>query len=563
MAIDVSIQNFRNIREARLLDENSMSIIVGLNESGKSSLIGAIQYCATGTAFGRKSGATVDGLLSRGAEKMAVRLGINNIMVTRTKSSGDTIKSVADRFGVTAEMLPLLFDSKLNGDGGCKAMRAFLDSAASSAFDAQTHFVSDPAIYDLVLKARSSGKLTTKAIIEYCTTMRSYQKEPAAPVMPTSVKPTAEQVAAAYKAGCNAQELERQATDDLSESTLLGQKLVQIAQFKQDLLTYEKQRAAASTIDPLRNDRNVLNKVVLINVKSLEAVEQILMDAKYPNRACEFRTGINHVLEAINDARVLLNTNPTPASMPTPPRLSDEAMEVVSQLTTIGDDNEPIIDEAEVRTLLNDVGLQTTDARAALLQASANARRMEAAYSDITKNLGAWESYEQAIPKWEEAKTFATAEWERWDKGAKAIAEAETVHINKSGDVFGQLVSDFSANILQGRKVRVSREEGIFLGEDNITDCSESTKWRVEAAVMAAVGVMLKSPLLLLDGADILDPINKQLVIGFLVQNIVQRFKHTIVTTTTARPIELEEAAPPGCGITKWTIQKGELKRLG
>lgn len=565
MSIDLSIRNFRNIAELRLQDDKAMSIIVGLNESGKSSLVGAIQYACTGTAFGRKSGATVDGLVRRGADKMDVRLCINNIMVTRTKTTGDTIKAIAERFGVTTETLPLLFDSKMSGDGGSKAMRAFLDGAASSAFDALSHFATDPPIYELVLKARASGKLTTKAIIQYCDDMRASCRMPTAPVMPGTPRPTPDQIQKAYQDVVNAQALERESTAFYTDAALMGNKFARLNQYKADLATYEKQRAAAATIDPLKERRHALIKVVNINVESLRAVHTLIQNAEI-DIGTTILAAIASVDQAIITAKFQLSQNPAPATMPTPPVLDAEAFALLVELGSTATDSVTAIAELtidQLRSFLTESATNTTEMQTALKQNSENARLLEAVYNNMTKQLGAWESYDRSVPAYEDNKLMVETDWKRWDTASKTIAAAETAHVNKAGDVFGNLVSEFSASILQGRKVRVSRDEGIWLGQDSIDDCSESTRWRVEASVMAAIAVMLKSPLLILDGADILDPVNKKAVIGFLLQNIVPRFTHTLVTTTTARPIEEEEPAGPNVPVTKWIINNGELRKLG
>ncbi len=563
--IDIAIQNFRNIREARLVDEKALSIIVGNNESGKSSFVGAVQFACTGTAFGRKMGATVDGLVLRGADKMTVRVCINNIMVTRTRTSGDAIKSVAERFGVSTEILPLLFDSHMNGDGGSKAMRAFLDGAASSAFDPLTHFATDPPIYELVLKARGTGKITTKEIIAYCESMRAGCKIPTPPVMPASNRPTVDELDKARNDLANAQTLERTATAEYTDSTLLGQKLAQLSQYKAALATYEIQRAAAATVDPLKERRQALVMVASINPDTMGTIAHLLQAGGFTEAVAAVLTAATAVTKASASAKETLIQNPVPATMPTPPVLDNEAFKIAIQLgapDTSTMDAIRFLSADYLREILTASAGTSADSKRKLELESANVKRLDLKYNELTKIVGAWEAYDRSVPLFEENKAMIETQWARWDLGAKTIAKAETEHVNKSGDIFGQLVSDFSAPILQGRKIRVSRDDGIWLGQDRIEDCSESTRWRIEAAIMAAVGVMLKSPLLLLDGADILDPNNKSAVTQFLLTNIVPRFTHTIITTTTGRAIALEEPLPTGLNATKWIIDNGVLRRL-
>jgi hypothetical protein len=50
--------------------------------------------------------------------------------------------------------------------------------------------------------------------------------------------------------------------------------------------------------------------------------------------------------------------------------------------------------------------------------------------------------------------------------------------------------------------------------------------------VMAAIAAYLKSPILVLDGVDILDDRNKVALVRFLAEKIVPYFSHTLLLTT-------------------------------
>ena len=56
----------------------------------------------------------------------------------------------------------------------------------------------------------------------------------------------------------------------------------------------------------------------------------------------------------------------------------------------------------------------------------------------------------------------------------------------------------------KARKVVINRDTGISLGSMPISRCSVSTRWRIEVSIMAAIARMLKSPLLVIDAADVL-----------------------------------------------------------
>jgi hypothetical protein len=123
------------------------------------------------------------------------------------------------------------------------------------------------------------------------------------------------------------------------------------------------------------------------------------------------------------------------------------------------------------------------------------------------------------------------------------------------------MVSEFSEFLLQGRKVVINRDTGITLGGLPIEDATESTKWRIEVCIMAAIARSSNSPLLIIDAADILDDQNKACFLDFLKKRIVPFFEHILVTATCRGKLE-DEKASGDPDITKWTIKNGELSRL-
>lgn len=555
--LDLTVTNFRNLRNVRVVDETNFSLIFGPNEGGKSSLIGSIQWAMTGTAFSRK-GAEAEDLRTHGEEKMTGRIGIGAFLVNRTRTGGDSLKSVAERLGVAVDVLPLLFDPRMNGDGGCKAMKSFLDGAATSAFDCNIHFANDPAMMERINTAKRAGKTTTRQIRQYCEDMRAAQKTPPQPVLPAFPKPTEAGMAELRKAKELADQTVQATLADCNEATNLGSILAQIVQYRIDLVNHEKQRAAASTIDSLGQLRGHYQRIIGINENTLAAMAEPFKAAGFEDAwhlidsAREMVTGTKAKVAA------LLASNPAPAAMPKqPPQLNEAADKTYNE---IGGADLPAEDLNE---LIRNCAATASAAREVYSKAFAEQRQAQTNIDVANQQLGAWKSYEASIPAWEESNARLQAEWTRWDYAAKAIETAEIAHVNKAGDIFGNLVSEFSASILGGRKVKVSRDEGILLGPDRITDCSDSTRWRIEVAVMAAVGVLLKSPLLLVDGADILDPKNRQLVSNFLQTQIVPRFQHTIVTMTSNKKREEEPPSDDPTRFTKYWVENGELTKIG
>ena len=273
----VDLSNFCNIREAHFHEDKPFSLITGYNESGKSSFIGALQFAFTGSAFGLR-GEGIAGLITDGEEKMHVRCQLGTMNVNRTASSGDALKGVAERLQVPSDVMPLLFDSQLCGDGGNKSMRAFLDGVASSKFDALSHFATDPIVSECVNASRRSGKVTTKQIIAYCESLRAMQKDPAMPVMPTVTNPSDTEIVKATAAAESGNASLVEAVKAHADNEKTGAQLLQITQNLHSMASYEVAKAAATLNDSLGSTRGKLERAANINTNSLQAVLNILND---------------------------------------------------------------------------------------------------------------------------------------------------------------------------------------------------------------------------------------------------------------------------------------------
>jgi hypothetical protein len=182
-------------------------------------------------------------------------------------------------------------------------------------------------------------------------------------------------------------------------------------------------------------------------------------------------------------------------------------------------------------------------------------------YAQLLQNQGTWKAYNDALPKYDDAVEKAKSAWAMWDKGVKYIQAAEREFMQNAGDSFGLLVEDLGGIILQGRKLKVDLDKGIMLGEESVALLSMSTQWRVEVAVLAAIAITCKSPLLVLDGADILSEKNKGIFMQFLLDRIVPRFEHVLVTATMKGAYD-EEKPLALTNVTKWLIRSGEVSRV-
>lgn len=556
MSFRIRITNFRALRNVDLVDEGSLSILVGPNESGKSTLKGAIQFAFTGSAYGRKGRDDVRGLISHGADRLAVYVDAGGISATRTTATGDPLKQVAERLGVPEAVLPLLFDSEMAGDCGTKAMQAFLAGAASSKFDPIAHFAADQDVRYYIDLAYRAGKFTTKHIIEYCETNRAAQKEPAKPILPASPRPDPSVLAAAETtvSNCSAAVAALEAVRD--ELNNKGAALDNISNYLRQQAEYEVGLAASQTADPLAALRGHLTAISSLNADSVKAAVETL--AAVPNFAAATDAG-TVFLTRLHEAKAMsasaLAANPPPVAPPALPVLAVTAVTLYDALRT----QHGTVTINIVSTESANVSLARQANSAILHVAREDLAAAKTRQTQLTELVGAWKAFDAAEPTYVEACLRSNEQWNRWDNAAKKIKAAEEDFVRSQGAGFSDLVNSIGSSLLQGRKINVDPVTGITLGIEPLSDLSKSTKWRVEAAVCTAIAVTMKSPLLVLDGADILDDANRLDFIQTLVSHIAPMFKHTIVTVTRSNLDAEKPLTTPGA--TKWIVRSGTISK--
>lgn len=550
MAIRADITNFRILRDAHLHDDKSMSLIVGLNESGKSSLIGAMQYALTKSAFNHRGKDTAR-LITHGEERMHVRVNVGNLSINQTQSTGDTLTGIANQLSVPTDVLPVMFNSKMCGDGGNKALKTFLDGTAASKFDAVNHFANDPDISACLALARRAGKSTTKQYVEYFESMRAASKEPAVPITPSLVRPSAADLKQCQDTIQPVAMNVQNSSAAVSDLTRTMNELAFIKQYLERLAAYEAAMATYSGTDTKAAERAKNTRIAIINPLTFDAAAAVLEGEPLEQ---DIKLLAANLRQRIADAKTYLGLNPAPSAAPVAPQLDAQYQAMFTELGSA----------ATIESL--DAFL--VEARAAVDNAKRESETAKAEYDRLNQirdslllREGQWQAYDNAVPQYEMGKAKANADWKRWDFAAKSVAAAENDHVNKAGDSFGKMVSEFSEYLLQGRSVIINRDQGISLGGVNIEDCTESTRWRIEICIMAAIARTLGSPLLLIDAADILDEQNKANLVDFLLKRIVPFFSHVIVTATCRGRLEDEKPSTLE-DVTKWTLRSGILTQL-
>lgn len=553
--INLEITNFRNLRRIKMIDENSLSLITGYNEAGKSSIAGAIEYVMTGAAFGRR-GKDVEGLITIGEDRMQVRLTTGNFVWNRTKSGGDNIKGIADDLGTHADILPVLFNHRLCGDGGSKALKTFLDTAAAARFDPFAAFMDEPEVRSCIEHAKRAGQTTTAQITRFAEQQRAASKTPSEPVKPTSIAPTELELKLARQKVEELRAVHAAAKADLDQLDTTSQGVAAVLAYLKAVEAHENVKRTASLIDNLPH-RAEHEKVIAINTESLGAVAEILEAAGYKKPGgYDVITALGVVKSCIATSSKLLADNPSPTKLPDEPTLSEAGQKILPSLEKSGDDT-----PEKLRALLTNSATLRPELVKAVEDADAALTNAKLKLESLLRVQGAWQQYDIAFPQWEDNKVKTEADWKRWDNCVKRLKEAEDAHLAKAGDAFGQLVSGFADDLLQGRKLTISRENGIMLNGMTLgEDTSVSTRWRVEVCIMAAIARTLKSPLLVIDAADVLDERNKNAFLSWLLNKIVPYFGHVIITSTCRGKIEDEQPSPPGT--TKWILNNGELSKL-
>lgn len=552
--IELQIENFRIIRELSFTDPGKLSVLVGPNESGKSTLVQAIRAAFVGEAYGHR-GKDLSRLVTHGESRFSVKLRLGNgITAARTVSTGSTQKAVAEMLGVPIEVLPLLFDSALCGDGGNKHLKAFLGGAGTARFNPLTHFAENAEVLHCVTRAHQAGAhATTKRIIAFCEEQRAASKDPTPPLEPNFPRPLASTIAAAEAAVVNLEAARVEAAQQLAQLNGSATALVACQDYLRSVDQFNAQAKLAAQTDPLGKQRAALTKLSGINSSTLHVIAGTLVETGDTPLATEVSSVASKVALAASNAANTLRQNPPPASMPVMPVLPPYAKPTWDMLAAQGTVTPTLITE-----MLGGVVKAQADAQVLQQTKLNDLTAAQTSLRELHERNGAWQTYDSQLPRFAALVNEKRAEWARWDRSAKAIAEAEDDFTRKQGASFGKMVSDFGTTLLQGRHLRVDPTDGIFLGPETMEEVSESTRWRIEVAVMAAIAKLLRSPILLIDGADILDKYNRGPLTAFIADVLMPHFEHIILTASVRN--ELSEEKPLALpGATKWIITKGQI----
>jgi hypothetical protein len=544
--LKLEVENFLGIAHAVLEDDKAFSVVVGPNNSGKSSLASAVEYVFTGSACGLRGQAVSDLVRRSGkAGRMRVAIEVGNWNLARTKTSGTSQGEIASGLGLVPDALPLLFGHRHCLEGG-RMMRALLDAVGNDTCGLSPFMRSDELRQRLsAVQAKNPGATISK-LIAACEGMRASCKIPGDPVVPGCAEPPAGPF-------CLQEQVRNKA---VNEHNAISEKLHAVnadhailGRCKAYLVRLEEYRVALQAgDDPLGGRRAALRKLGERSINDLRGWDCLLSDAGFEAESNQWKGMIPTLEAAIASATATLTLNPAPKAAGSEPLRTPDVEERLNALV----DRSLCGLEAEIssNSALRDALV------AELSSASAELTKVQSEIETLAAQRAQWTAYRAATVTLAEQKYKAQAEWESWDSLVKIIRRYQEQRRRAVQEKILGRVEEFGLRVMGGRRVALDSEGEITLDARPLDTASGSERWRVSICVMAAIALYLGSPILVLDGADMLDDQNKVALVRFLARDIVPFFSHTLLLTTSRGDGRDER---PVSFASKWIIRGGAL----
>jgi hypothetical protein len=545
--LKLEVENFLGIAHAVLEDEAPFSVVVGPNNSGKSSLASAVEYAFTGSACGLRGHGVSDLVRRNGKEaRMRVAIEVGNWKLARTKASGMSQGEIASGLGIVPDALPLLFGHRhcLEGD---RMMRALLDAVGNDTCGLSPFMRSDELRQRLsTVQAKNPGATISK-LIEAGEKMRASYKIPGDPVVPGCAEPAADAFCL-HEQGRDRALTERNAISE--ELNAVNADLAVLSRCKAYLVRLEEYRVSLRQAgdDPLGSRRVPLRRLSGRSINDLCDWDCLLSDAGFEAESKQWREMVPKLEAAIASATATLTLNPAPKAAGSEPL---RTAEVEERLNAFADRSLSGV-EAEIssKSALREALVRE------LSSASDALTRTQADIETLASERAQWTAYRAAMATLAEQKYKAQAEWESWDSLVKILRGYQEQRRRAVQEKILGRVEEFGLRVMGGRRVALDSEGEITLDARPLDTASGSERWRVSICVMAAIALYLGSPILVLDGADILDDQNKVALVRFLARDIVPFFNHTLLLTTSRGDGRDER---PVSFASKWLIRGGAL----
>jgi hypothetical protein len=533
-----------------LEDDAPLSVIAGRNNSGKSSIAGAVEYAFTGSACGYR-GRDVSRLIRDGQTRMRVSLKVGRWDLVRTKTSGTTQAEIARGFGVVPDGLPLLFNQQHCLVGGSKLMRALLDSVGENSADNLVSSMIDSEMIGRFKIVQEKNQGSVKNLITLCEEMRRNCRIPGDPVAPERQEPD--------KEACERLERDLEgatlSSNQFSERIRSANSEIALLRRCKDYLEAVHQYEVSLSLsrdDVLGESRAFLRSVADLDVRVMSGWVQHLASAGFQSEA-DALAGVRDTVEvAVRSAQGTLTANPVPKSLCPKPVLKPETearFQALQEKSVAG-----VEDECARLCRIRD---QLVTEERALAESLI---RLRADLDGLLADKTRWQVYRESLEHFTKAKAKLEADWLGWDALIEFMRDHQDAQRRAVQEKILGRVGEFGRNVLSGRSVALTDEGELTLDGRLLETASASERWRVSVCVMAAIALYLRSPILVLDGADILDDQNRVALVRFLARDIVPRFAHTLLMTT-ARGDGLDER-PFSFNASKWIIHGGHLLKV-
>jgi len=521
--LDLSIRNFRCLSQIDLRDEAKISVVLGPNEAGKSSLAGAIGYVFTGSAFDLR-GSQVPLLIRDGQTRMKVSLRCGGFDISRTPTSGPSLKDLASRFRVDPATLPMAFNPSLCSSG--KDIGRFLE--ALGEVNTGPGFFPCPAeLTPFFTEAREkSGKETTAGVLAAAAELRAQSKAPASPIKP--LVPRLENSVAALELHY----------PNVAAAAELSQKISNMRQ----LVAYFE--LPSSVDDPLEGKRDALLSCQSIDTKPLDRIATVLLRAGFAPASTKVESLLRIVEKAIKEASDTLASNPMPASAPIMSDAAKDALSLLDQQDATG-----------AKAAIENFSKEKSSLLEGIPENISTPSLLDAEIRRVKDSLILWQAYDAAVAGHEEVSQKATLRWNGFQALITAIGAWQSELQSSITTEFLDDVSKSAFAVLGGRKLTISPDKTLCLDGLSSDLLSGSARWRLLSCVMAAIAKRC------LDGMDVLDPENQATNIAFVSEYLAPSFEHVLITSTF-RGRDSDRASFNSPLATKWILENGEISAI-
>lgn len=544
--IDLSVQRFRGLEDVRLNDASPLSIVIGANEAGKSSLAQAIEFLFSG-AVGEITGQQTSSLIARGHSDFHLRIQLPGWTMERTLRRGPKVSEIASRLRIPPRSLGLLFnlDSARQDN---QLLVNLLNALEEMPQDSGDLLKDDSEARPLLERALASRRGVLRSAMQHAKEERARLVERTAPLAPQSEDPAESTITLA------SQKIETLSAEVTSAAWQLKGLQEQQTKLENALLWFSEQRQFEAALsltskDKLGPERASLIQLGRTDPSVLSSLATELTKAGRADLATEVTRLHDAIGAAIAGARQVLTENPAPTPF-SPPAPLDE--ELCSWLKANG-----LKTDTDFSLQLNSVNQQASAAQHQVLELQNQLAHAQNEYLELEIKQTRWNDYRAVLTDHHNFEQARQKRWQAWDRVYHALESRLAQASGSMRDSLSDYCQRFSTSILGGRALEIDSCGRILVDGLSTSLLSGSTRWRLGVVVMAAAALLVKSPLLVLDGADVLDQDNRTRVLTWLISEIVPQFHHTILFST-ARGDSID-VRPAPYNATKWLLRSGNL----